>query len=124
MLPEEVTKLIGTGERVRIFEVEKGAIKKFADAVDDRNPLYWEEEYSRNSRYKSIISPPGFFGWPVRWERGLTFPLIYEELAKARATVAKAGYKRGLDGGIDYEFFKKQPEERQKGSIVHESVNG
>ena len=32
MLPEEVTKLIGQKTGVRMFEVEKGAIKKFADA--------------------------------------------------------------------------------------------
>ena len=106
MLPEEVTKLIGKLEEIVVMEVEKGAIRRFADAVDDPNPLYRDDEYASNSRYGSIIAPPGFFGWPVRWERGLTFPLIYEELAKARATVAKAGYKRGLDGGVDYEFFE------------------
>ena len=44
------------------MEVEKGAIKKYADAVDDHNPLYWDDEYAKNSRYGSIIAPPGFFG--------------------------------------------------------------
>ena len=61
MLPEEVTKLIGKAGEVRVFQVEKGAIERFADAADDQNPLYYDEEYARNSRYGSIIAPPGFF---------------------------------------------------------------
>ena len=57
MLPEEITAFIGKSEETVIMEVEKGAIKKFADAVDDPNPLYWDEEYARGSRYGSIIAP-------------------------------------------------------------------
>ena len=104
MLSEEVSKFIGKAEDVRIFEMEKGAIKRFADAVDDQNPLYWDEEYARNSRYGSIIAPPGFFGWPIKRTKGvLTFSAIREELIVA---LAKSGYSRLLDGGIQYEFFK------------------
>ena len=91
---------------VRVFEVEKGAIKKFADAVDDRNPLYWDEEYARKSRYGSIIAPPGFFGWPTRWDEGYTFPSIFDGSTDPRSALAKAGYGRSLDGGIEYEFFR------------------
>ena len=40
MLPEEIKKLIGTSGSVKFYEVEKGAIRRFADAVDDANPLY------------------------------------------------------------------------------------
>ncbi len=105
MLPEEVVKFIGQGGDIMIFEVEKGAIKKFVDAIDDQNPLYWDEEYARNSRYGSIIAPPGFFGWPTRWARGNTFPLSSEVTAELFAALAKAGYSQVLDGGIDYEFF-------------------
>ncbi|UFJ43023.1 MaoC family dehydratase N-terminal domain-containing protein [Brevibacillus humidisoli] len=41
-------------------EVEKGAIKKFADAIGDANPLYRDEEYAKASRYGRIIAPPTF----------------------------------------------------------------
>ena len=104
MLPEEVTKLIGQSLGTRIFEVEKGAIRKFADAVDDQNPLYWDEEYARNSRHGSIIAPPGFFGWPAKGEGGAIAGL--EAIAEVRNALAKAGYGRLLDGGVEYEFFK------------------
>lgn len=103
MLPEEVTQFIGKSGDVRVFEVEKGAIRRFADAVDDPNPLYSDEEYARDSRYGSIIAVPGFFGWPTKGPRGSA--LIAESTAGLRPALAKAGYSRGLDGGIEYEFF-------------------
>ena len=102
MLPEEVTKLIGqTGDTV-IMEVERGAIRKYADAVGENNPLYWDDEYAKNSGYGSIIAPPGFFGWPTKWDVMPIVTKLREELVSA---LTQAGYGRVLDGGIEYEFF-------------------
>jgi acyl dehydratase len=103
MLPDEVKQFIGKTVGVRIFEVERGAIRRFADAVDDPNPLYRDDEYARNSRYGSIISPPGFFGWPSRQPRGA--PLVVESTPELGLALAKAGYSRVLDGGMEYDFF-------------------
>ncbi len=105
MLPEEVSRIIGQAGTVRVFQVEKGAIKKFADAVDDRNPLYWDEDYAAKSKYGGIIAPPGFFGWPPSWEENLTFPIHTDIREVADRALAKLGAPRGLDGGIEYEFF-------------------
>lgn len=103
MLSEEIAKFIGQGGDVRIFEVEKGAIRRFAQAIEDQNPLYWDEGYARNSKYGSIIAPPGFFGWPTKWtSEGI---VSFEATRELGATLRKAGYGRVLDGGIEYEFF-------------------
>ena len=104
MLPDEVKQFIGKSTGVRIFEVERGAIRRFADAVDDPNPLYRDDEYARNSRYGSIIAPPGFFGWPSRQPRGA--PLTSEFVAGLGEALANAGFPRVLDGGMEYEFFQ------------------
>ena len=103
MLPQEVAQLTGkTGETV-ILEVEKGAIRKFADATDNSNPLYWDEEYARNTRFGGTIAPPGFFGWPVKWDNPMPF---HSELrAEVSDILSRAGYSRTLDGGIDYDFY-------------------
>jgi len=91
--------------------VEKSSIKRFADAVGETNPLYFDEDYAAKSRYVSIIAPPGFFGWPVKLPRGTTFmrPTDITDPPQAtdamRAALAKAGYANVLDGGIEYEFF-------------------
>ncbi len=104
MISGEVTKLIGKAGDIMIMEVEKGAIKRYADAVGDRNPLYWDEEYAKNSRYGSIIAPPGFFGWPTTWTGAMPISTrLAEELV---STLAQAGYSRLLDGGIEYEFSR------------------
>lgn len=104
MLPKEITSFIGK-TYVQISKVESGAIKKFADAVDDRNQLYWDDDYANKSKYGSIIAPPGFFGWPVKWTRGSSFvwrSQLQEDLATA---LAKAGFTRRLAGEIHYDFF-------------------
>ena len=64
MAIEDLQKeLVGRMAEPVVQIVERGAIARFAEAVDDPNPLYSDLEYAQNSRYGSIIAPPGFFGW-------------------------------------------------------------
>jgi len=44
---------LGTSGSIKLYEVEKGAIRRFADAVDDANRCSYDEEYARNSKYGS-----------------------------------------------------------------------
>lgn len=85
-----------------VLEVEKGAIKKYADATDDLNPLYWNEEYAKKTRYSSIIAPPGFFGWPVKPSRPM--PLFVDVMEELIKSFEDAGFSRIVDGGIEYDF--------------------
>ncbi len=105
MIPEEAVKLIGKADNPRVYEVEKGAIKKYADAIEDRNPLYWDEEYARNSRYGSLIAPPSFYGWPVKWTEAMPFITTGSVGEKVTAIMAKSGYPLILDGGVEFEFM-------------------
>ncbi|MBW3114499.1 MULTISPECIES: MaoC family dehydratase N-terminal domain-containing protein [Bacillaceae] len=40
--------------------VEKGAVKKFAEAIGDPHPIYVDEHAGKRSRYKGNIAPPTF----------------------------------------------------------------
>src|SRR5918912_4266607 len=40
--------------------VEKGAVRKFAEAIGDPNPLYVDEEAAKASRYGRLLAPPTF----------------------------------------------------------------
>ncbi len=40
--------------------VEQGAVRRFAEAVGDANPLYTDEAAAKNSRYGRIVAPPTF----------------------------------------------------------------
>ena len=41
-------------------EVEKGAIRRFAEALGDYNPIYYDEDYARASGFASVVAPPSF----------------------------------------------------------------
>lgn len=111
MLPDELKRFIGQPVDNSVFEIEKEPIRRFADAVGDSNPLYWDEEYACRSRYGAIIAPPGYLsclwfnGRSVKWgprERPSS-ALGPPQLMDA---IARAGYTRILDTGIDYEFYQ------------------
>jgi acyl dehydratase len=40
--------------------VERGAVKKFAEAIGDLHPIYFDENTGRLSRYQKNIAPPTF----------------------------------------------------------------
>ncbi|MFE8699429.1 MaoC family dehydratase N-terminal domain-containing protein [Cytobacillus sp. FJAT-54145] len=41
-------------------QVERGAVKRFADSIGDSHPIFIDEEVGKNSRYKNNIAPPTF----------------------------------------------------------------
>jgi len=52
--------VIGLTSEEYVVEVEKGHIKKFAEAIGDFNPLYHDEGFAKDSIYGGIIAPPTF----------------------------------------------------------------
>ena len=103
MVPKVMQQFIGKAELPHVREVEKGAIRRYAEAVGNTNPLYFDIEYARKTHHGGIIAPPGFFGRPVRPSSSPTgLPRLVSDL---RAVMAEVGYPRILDGGMSYEFF-------------------
>jgi acyl dehydratase len=103
VIPEEAKQFIGRTDPPIIRHVEKGAIRRYAEAVGNDNPLYYDEEYARESPYGSIIAPPGFFGWPTKTPCSCTG--LAEIVGELQAALARGGFPRILDGGISYDFF-------------------
>lgn len=99
MIPDSLKQYIGTVDPPHLREVERGAIRRYADAVGNDNPLYYDEEYAKKSRYGSIIAPPGFFGWAKQ-----TVPSS-EGLMGVMGAMIEGGYAGILDGGMAYEYF-------------------
>lgn len=52
--------LIGRESEPVVHEVEKGAIRRFADALGDPNPIYQDEATARASGYAGLVAPPTF----------------------------------------------------------------
>jgi acyl dehydratase len=51
---------VGRASPPTLNEVEKGAIRRFAEAIGDFNPVHYDEEYARVSGYPAVIAPPTF----------------------------------------------------------------
>src|SRR3979490_3274493 len=50
----------GREAKPAVNEVEKGAIRRFAEALGETNPIYFEEAAARAAGYRSVVAPPTF----------------------------------------------------------------
>ena len=98
LIRDELKKLIGMPWEPQIFRVEEGAIKRYAEAIDDPNPLYNDVEYARKSKYGRLICPPGFTGWPDKKAKMLGIQV-------SEVLIAAGAPPRPVDGGVEFEFL-------------------
>ena len=52
--------LIGRESEPVVHDVEKGALRRFAEALGDPNPIYVDEEAARAAGYPALVAPPTF----------------------------------------------------------------
>lgn len=91
LLTEDLKRAIGVESEPSVLEVERGHVRRFAEAIGDPSPLYSDEKHARKSRYGNLIAPPTFL-------RAVPAPRPKVEL--------KLPTKRVLDGGSDWEHFE------------------
>jgi acyl dehydratase len=82
---------VGRSSPPTLNEVERGAIRRFAEALGDFNPVYYDEEYARACGYPTIVAPP-------------TFPASFHSAADLRELLG-VGIKSLLhaEQGFEYE---------------------
>ena len=90
-ISDEHKKLIGMETEPVTNDVERGAIRLFAQAIGDPNPLFNDEPGARQTRFGGMIASP-------------TFPrlLMGKQLPKLDIPNPPT---RLLDGGSEWEFF-------------------
>jgi acyl dehydratase len=59
---------VGRATAPQEYVVEPGAIRKFAEAIGDANPLYVDAAYARACGYPAVLAPPTF---PTTFRGGL-----------------------------------------------------
>lgn len=52
--------LVGRESEPQVIEVERGAIRRFAEAIGDQNPLYEDEAAARAAGFPGLAAPPTF----------------------------------------------------------------
>jgi hydroxyacyl-ACP dehydratase HTD2-like protein with hotdog domain len=58
LIPPEASKMVGTEQSRVSGIVEKKQFQRWAAAVKDRNPLYFDADAARASGYRDVIAPP------------------------------------------------------------------
>ena len=94
-LTPQIKSLIGVEWEPIICEVEKGGIRRFAQAIEDRNPLWQDEQKAKQSRYGGIIAPPTFIPLSNMNQE------IYAPVLEAECPLT-----RPLNAGCELEFFE------------------
>jgi acyl dehydratase len=59
MVSKDVLAMIGL-EKVRQYDVTKRDIKRFSQAIGETNPIHFNEDYAKSTKYGTIIAPPLF----------------------------------------------------------------
>jgi len=74
------------------YDVEKGAIRKFVEAIGDPDPIYRDEKAAQAAGFETIVAPPTFL---------CTFRA--QELPDLKIVF---GGRVRLNGGNEYEYYK------------------
>lgn len=82
--------LIGTVMPVFTVEVERGAIRKFARAIGDENPLFHDVAHAQANGYADLVAPP-------------TFPTTFRPAAEA-PWLAPLDRRRILAGAVAFTY--------------------
>lgn len=105
LITDEIRAWIGRETPAWTIEVTALDVKRFAVATDDPNPLYYDEELAKQSRYGGLIAPPLFYMAP------LTDPVPESALRpdglpyEGRFPIPPTSLPRLMDGGTEIEFF-------------------
>ena len=91
VITQEMRDAIGVESEPLIHEVEKGAIIRFAEAIEDFNPIFHDEEAARRTRYGGLVAPPTFL-------RSISSGLTKVE--------ARSPYPARVDAGSEWEYFE------------------
>ncbi|HJW87997.1 MAG TPA: MaoC family dehydratase N-terminal domain-containing protein [Dehalococcoidia bacterium] len=90
----ELKALVGKEFPPTTWEVTKGDIIRFAQAIEDPNPLWNDEKQARLSRYGGLIAPPSFLASLVNQE---ATRLLFD---------MPTPLKRVLNGGNELESYQ------------------
>ena len=112
--------LIGRESEPAVIEVEKGAIRRFAEALGDPNPLALDEAAAQGAGFPSLVAPPTFavtLGWTERFRHSLDLgtravlhgeqsfeyarPIVAGDKLTVRSRVVDVQERAGASGPVD-----------------------
>jgi acyl dehydratase len=134
---ESLRRFVGKSSDPVKNEVEKGAIRRFAEAIGSQNPLYLDEEYARQSRYGRLLAPPTFsrtfdygtipgFEFPreglIHGEQSFEYyrPICAGDVLYCSTTLEEVVEKEGKSGKMTFLVFTNTVR-NERGELVQRS---
>ena len=113
----EVKSYIGNeGPEIISDPIDRSEIRRFIQAIMDQDPIHWDDEHVKNTRYGSIVAPPLFVTHWFRTPPGIPDPLSenfkkdpqFDGLLREKngPELPDIPLKRALNGGNEIEFFR------------------
>lgn len=101
-LTEEILGLIGTtAERipVSLWGVEREGLRRFTQALMDPDPLFWDDEYARESKFGEIVTPAIYGTYTSKTPPGTDDP-ISRAFKENPVSDGIGGVQRGGPGSL------------------------
>ena len=89
LITEEMKKHVGVTTDPITYGIERGHIKRFAEAIEDPNPLWQDEAQARRTRNGGVVTPPTFL-----------------RFCEARELKSVKLPGRALDASSEWEYFQ------------------
>jgi len=132
LITEAARSLIGAESETYLGELSLSDAQRFAIAAGDLNPLYFDEDYARQSAYGGLIAPPNMLTAVRAWGAGAReAELAPDGVVDLPEEKLPIRLKRRMAGGQDLQFHAPvRPGDRitRQGGIVsleeHEGRSG
>ncbi len=107
LITDELRAQIGVEHETLLGEITLLDIQRYALTVGDLNPLYFDEEYARQTPYGGIIAPPNYLTAVITWGLGpQEAELSVDGLGLRRNEQAERNARRRMAGGQQLEFHQ------------------
>lgn len=106
LISDEAQNMLGQQlDKPSSGEVLQKEIERYAHAVGDDNPLYFDAAYAQEAGYSGVIAPPLFFEVPLKEAVPLS-ELRTDGIAKSRQSPVPLSVNRVMAGGQEVEFLQ------------------
>ena len=94
VITKEMKDAIGVEYDPVVYQIEEGAILRFAEAIGDTNPIFNDKNEASKTKYGGIVAPPTFLR-----------SIAHVKAPEPKVQV-KSPYPANVDGGSEWEYFE------------------